>query len=219
MIEFARYVMDRASWGFRLLLICLAFSYSSPANAMGDMPSGCDNRGIAQAITASQIQKAYSLSIECENTLLSQHSKPFAESMLNIQYLATAQILTIQGKFDAARDRMSKAESLARSFLIPVGEIENATRGFLLERLGRVDDEAIPFYLLSTQSDARARLAIIYLDRNQWTAAAEAAGAALKDEPANPTALVVLGALSDGENKPPRGSRSIQEGHLIRHGW
>ena len=196
MIEFVRYREQHASWLFRRFLLCFAFSLSSPANA-GDMPSGCDYRGIAQAITTSQIQKAYSMSIECENALLKHQSKSFAEPMLRSQYLATAQILTAQGKFDTARDRISKAEGLARNFLIADEELENFTRGFLLERSGRVD-EAVIFYL--TQPYAEERLAIIYLDRNQVTAANDAARAVLKVSPTNSTALVVLGALMEKTN-------------------
>lgn len=198
-IEFVRCCKRQAAWLFSRFLLCLAFSFSSPANAMVDMPSGCDYRGIAQAITASQLQKAYSMSIECENALLSEQSKSFAESMLRGQYLATAQILTVQGKLDAAQDRISKTERLARTDLVPFDEIENSTRGFLLERSGSMD-EAILFYLPIKQPYARARLAVIYLDQNQVTAATEAAGAALKDEPTNPTALVVLGNLLEKTN-------------------
>lgn len=180
-------------------LFCLVVFFSSRANAMGDMPTGCNYRGIAQAVATDQIQTAYSMSVECENELLRQQAKSFAEAMLRAQYLATAQILAALGKIEAARDRMSKAQNLARTELIPFDEMENSTSGFLLERSGRMD-EAVRFYLPIAASYARARLAIIYLDRNQATAAADAAGAALKDEPTNSTALVVLGVLIEKTN-------------------
>ena len=48
--------------------------------------------------------------------------------------------------------------------------------------------------------EAKARLAILYLDRNHTTAAADAAGSVLKVDPNNPTALIVLGALLEKTN-------------------
>jgi len=152
----------------------------------------CDFGGMAQAVTVNQIQRAYELSIECEKVILAQGLANFGEACLRNQYLETAQILTMQGKLDAARDRIVKAESLRETFLI--SSIEGPTRAFLRER-SLSTDEAIRFYQSETEPDARARLAILYLDRNQATAAAEAAGASLKVDPTNPTALIVIGAL------------------------
>jgi len=180
-------------------LIFMAFTLSAYGQSSVDILSDCDYRGVAQATGTNQIQKALSMSIECEKSLLRQQSKPFAEPMLRVQYLATAQLLIAQGEFDTARERISKAESLAGNFLISSVEIEDTTRGYLLERSGLVD-EAILFYLSIKQSYARARIAIIYLDRNQTTAATDAAGAALKDDPTNSTALIVLAALIEKTN-------------------
>jgi len=175
-------------------LIFWAFTLSVYSQSLSDIPSDCRYRDIAEAISTNQLQKALTKSVECEKALSKQQSKPFAEPMLRAQYFATAQILIAQGEFDRARARISKAENLAKSVLIPSDEIEDATRGYLLERSGRVD-EAILFYQPITQAYAKARLAIIYLDRNQTTAAADTAGAALKTDPTNSTALIVLGTL------------------------
>jgi tetratricopeptide (TPR) repeat protein len=177
-----------ASWPF--LGFLLFVQMSSGANAMG--LQDCDYRGMAQAVTVSQIQKAYELSVECEKAIFARGSANFGEVILRNQYLETAQILTMQGKLDAARARIVRAEGLPENFLI--SSIEDSTRAFLRER-SLSTDEAIRFYQSETEPDARARLAILYLDRNQATAAADAAQASLKVDPTNPTALIVLGAL------------------------
>jgi len=174
--------------GFSLFVY---LSIVSAVNAMGS--PHCDYVGMVQAVTAGQIQKAYELSIECEKAILAEgSSSTLWEARLRTQYLETAQILTMQGKLDAARDRIVKAESLPENFLI--ASIEASTRAFLQERSISID-EAIAFYQSNKESDARARLAILYLDRNQATAAADAAGSSLTVDPKNPTALIVLGAL------------------------
>jgi hypothetical protein len=171
------------------LLLFADISLASPAST--SPPTDCDYIGMAQAVTKGQIQKAYVLSVECE-TLLEKGGVSFGEPMLRNQYLATAQILAMQGKLDAARDRIAKAEPLSGNFLI--SSIEGSTRAFLRERSVSTD-EAIRFYQYETDPDARARLAILYLDRNDGTAAADAANAALKGDPTNSTALIVLAAL------------------------
>lgn len=184
-------------------LLYVTATLSLLANAMGDMPSHCDDHGIAQAMTARQIQRAFSLSIECEVSLLRQPPNSWADSSLRRRYFATAQILIAQGKFDAASARIAKAEILKRSKFLDLdvleNEHENLTKGFLLERSGR-QNEAVLFYLLIAEPYAHARLAIIYLDRGQTDDAAEAAWTAFDRDPANPTASVVLGALTEKTN-------------------
>lgn len=184
-------LMHQAWWPFLGFLLFVHLSIVSPANAM--RPPKCDYIGMVQAVTVGQIQKAYELSIDCEKAILAEGSSATLwEARLRNQYLETAQILAMQGKLDAARDRIVKAESLRENFLI--ASIEAPTRAFLRER-SLSTDEAIAFYQTNTESDARARLAILYLDRNQATAAADAARSSLKVDPKNPTALIVLGAL------------------------
>jgi tetratricopeptide (TPR) repeat protein len=172
------------------LLLSLEMSTASVARAMS-LPD-CDYRGMAQAVSVGQIQKAYDLSIECEKRLIAQGPADFGEPLLRNQYLTTAQILTMQGKLDAARDRIFRASGLPESFLI--SSIEGATRAFLRER-SLSKDEAISFYRLETAEGPSPRLAILYLDLNQANAAADAAQASLKVDPTSPTAWIVLGAL------------------------
>lgn len=184
---------QKSSWLLLGFLLFVDMSIASPAKAMGllGLPD-CDWRGMAQAVTVSQFQKAYELSVECENKTRAQGSADFSEASLRNQYLETAQILTMQGKFDAARDRIVRADSLRENFLI--SSIESPTKAFLRERSGSTD-EAIRFYQSDPEPDFRPRLAILYLDRNQATAAADVARASLKIVPTDPTALIVLGAL------------------------
>ena len=118
--------------GNRLIILNLMFwSFTSCAysQSLSDLPSGCDYRGIAEAINTNKIEKALTMSVECEKALLKQQSKSFAQPMLRVQYLATAQILIAQGEFDSARERISKAEDLPKNALIASDEIEDTTRG------------------------------------------------------------------------------------------
>ncbi len=76
---------------------------------------------------------------------------------------------------------------------ICIHELEQSTKGFLLERSVSTN-EAILYYRPRPQAYALERLALIYLDSNQATAAGDAAAAALKIAPNSPTALIVLAA-------------------------
>jgi len=92
----------------RLIIFNLIFwAFTLCAYSQSDKPSGCDYRRMAEAISTNEIEKALTMSLECEKALLKQQSKSFAEPMLRVQYLATAQILIAQGEFDRARKSLS----------------------------------------------------------------------------------------------------------------
>lgn len=184
-------ILQNQSARYVCFLACLLFAKPSVASLIGAMAQpNCDYRGMAKAVGDGQIQKAYELSVDCEK--LTSLEVSFRDAMLRNQYLETAQILAMQGKLNAARDHVVKARALAENFL--VDSIESATMAFIQER-SVTADESIRFYQTETGAFAKSRLAILYLDRNQPADAADAARAALKDDPANTTALVVVGAL------------------------
>jgi tetratricopeptide (TPR) repeat protein len=161
----------------------------------------CNGRAIADYLIEGELQKALDVSIECEDKDERNITESFAEIYLKGQYMASAQILIEQGKFDMARDRLSRAKKIkADSFLVNLGELTDTTEGYLLERSGNTA-EAVKFYSKINKPYAVARLGAIYLREGHHAKARRAIVECLKSDPSNAEAHAILGEILEGTDK------------------
>lgn len=161
----------------------------------------CNSRAIADYLIGGELQKALDVSIECEDKDQRNIKESFAEIFLKGQYMVSAQILTEQGKFDMARDRLSKAKEItADTFLINLEELTATTEGYLLERSGRTK-EAVSFYQKIHEPYALVRLVAIYLREGHTAKARHAIVACLKDDPLNAEAHAIFGEILEKSDK------------------
>ncbi len=160
----------------------------------------CDSRAIATHLIDGDLQKALDLSIECEERNLSNVKDAAAPPMLKGAYLASAQILTAQGKFAMARQRIDKAKGLPDSFLVPLDELMDTAEGYLLERSGKTT-EAIKFYKKLATPYALVELGKIYVDTRRAVEARRVITASLKIDPSSPAAHAILGEIFERSDK------------------
>ncbi len=183
-----------ANFTFAAVLALGLSTFWSNALAVGDLELLCDFRTVANHLIDGDLEKARFATVECEKIALRNQSKTFGPETLRGYYLATAQILTAQGNFDGARERIAKAVELPKTVLVPLDYLEETTQGYLLERLGQLDD-AVHFYRRLDNPGAQIRLAKIYLDRGQTSDALETIRASIKASPNDPGAYAVLGQI------------------------
>jgi len=152
------------------------------------------------------LQKALDISIECEDRILMNPNANFADQILKADYLVSAQILTAQGSFSKARDRLAKGKELRDNFLIPLADLQDTTEGYLLERSGETET-AVNFYRKIAQSYALVRLGAIYLDQGHTDDAHRVIVDSLKYNPSDPAAHAILGEILEASDK----SAALQE--------
>jgi tetratricopeptide (TPR) repeat protein len=161
----------------------------------------CNARAIADYLIDGELQKALDVSIECEDKNQRNIKESFAEIFLKGQYMVSAQILTEQGKFDMARDRLSKAKKIkADSFLINLDELTGTAKGYLLERSGKTE-EAVKFYRKIHEPYAVVRLGAIYLREGHPAKARRAIVGCLKDDPSDAEAHAIFGQILEKSDK------------------
>jgi tetratricopeptide (TPR) repeat protein len=146
------------------------------------------------------IQKALDISIACEDNDLRNLTENFAEQYLKSAYLVSAQLLTAQGKFSMARDRLAKAKKLPDNFLIELEPLLDTTEGYLLERTGETE-KAINYYRKIAKTHALVRLGAIYFDQSNKEEAYRVIANCLKESPSNPAAHAILGEILEGSDK------------------
>lgn len=161
----------------------------------------CNARAIADYLIDGELQKALDVSIECEHKNQRNIKENFAEINLKGQYMVSAQILTEQGKFDMARNRLSKAKEIkADTFLINLGELTDTTKGYLLERSGTTE-QAVNFYKKIHEPYAGVRLGAIYLREGHPAKARRAIAGCLKGDPLNAEAHAIFGEILEKSDK------------------
>ncbi|HEV7425243.1 MAG TPA: tetratricopeptide repeat protein [Thermoanaerobaculia bacterium] len=147
-----------------------------------------------------ELQAALDLSMECEERTRANSSDSFAAQILKGAYLVSAQILTAQGKFDLARERLDKAKELPDSFLIDLDELMHTTEGYLLERSGQTT-EVVKFYRKVATPYALAQLGKIYFDAGRREKALQVIKNSLKLNPSSPAAHAILGEILERSDK------------------
>lgn len=183
------------------ILILAILSAPSCLWAQSGLELLCNARAIADYLIDGELQKALDVSIECEDRDRRNIKESFAEIVLKGQYMVSAQILTEQGKFDMARDRLSKAKEItADTFLVNLEELTATTEGYLLERSGKTE-EAVSFYRKIHEPYALVRLAAIDLREGHTAKARQAIVACLKDHPLNAEAHAIFGEILEKSGK------------------
>jgi tetratricopeptide (TPR) repeat protein len=183
------------------ILILAILSAPSCLSAESGLELVCNARAIADYLIDGELQKALDESIECEDRDQRNIKENFAEIFLKGQYMVSAQILTEQGKFDMARDRLSKAKEItADSFLFNQEELIATTEGYLLERSGRTE-EAVSFYQKINEPYALVRLVAIDLREGHTAKARRDIVACLKDHPLNAEAHAIFGEILEKSDK------------------
>jgi len=160
----------------------------------------CDSATIGRHLVDGELQKALELSIKCEKLNLRNSNKNFANPNLKGAYLVSAQILTAQGKFDIARERINRAKAIPDSFLIALDELVYTTDGYLLERSGRTA-KAIKFYEKLATPLALVELGKIHLDAGRTDDALSVITQSLKLDPSSPAAHAILGEILERSDK------------------
>lgn len=183
-----------------LVLILVLLFAPSCLGADSGLELLCPSRAISTHLIDGELQEALDLSIECEDLNRLNVNKSFAHQMLKGAYLVSAQILTAQGKFDMARDRVKKAKELPDSFLVPLDELMHTTEGYLLERSGRTR-EAVKFYRKVATPYALVQLGRIYLDAGRTEKALRVITDSLKVDPSSPAAHAILGEIFERSDK------------------
>jgi tetratricopeptide (TPR) repeat protein len=181
-------------------LILVLFSVPSCLWADSGLDLLCASRTIANHLIDGEIQRALDLSIECEDRNLKNIKETFAEQILKSAYLVSAQILTAQGKFDMARDRLERAKTIPGTVLILLDELMDTTEGYLLERSGQ-PGEAVNFYRRISKPHALVRLGVIYLDQGRTDDALRVIIDSLKSDPSDPAAHAILGEILERSDK------------------
>jgi|GEM_PF-4138846 len=183
------------------ILILAILSASLCLSAESGLEPRCNTRAIADYLIDGELQKALDVSIECENENQQNIKENFAEIKLKGQYMVSAQILTEQGKFDMARDRLSKAKEInADSFLVNLDELTDTAKGYLLEKSEKTD-EAVNFYEKIHEPYAVVRLGAIYLREGNLAKARRAIVGCLKDDPLNAEAHAIFGEILEKSDK------------------
>jgi tetratricopeptide (TPR) repeat protein len=183
-----------------VLLVALLVAPSCLRAASG-IELRCDSGAIARHLTDGNLQKALDLSVACEERNLLNINDSFARQTLKRAYLVSAQILTAQGKFDMARERIDKAKKLPDSFLVDLNDLMNTAEGFLLERsVGTA--EAVEFYEKIATPYALVERSRIYLDAGRAEEALQVITDSLKLDPSSPAAHAILGEILERSDKP-----------------
>jgi len=160
----------------------------------------CDSATIGRHLIDGKLQKALKLSIKCEEKNLRDINESFANQILKGAYLVSAQILTTQGKFDSARERITKAKAIPDSFLVALDELVYTTDGYLLERSGRTA-EAIELYQKVATPFALVELGKIHLKAGRTDDALRVITDSLKLDPSSPAAHAILGEILERSDK------------------
>ena len=193
----ARTIIDHCRASLVLVLLFLVLPSCLRAAPALQLP--CDSRAVAKALIDGKLQKALKLSIECEERNRLNIDANFAQQNLKGAYLVSAQILTAQGKFDMARERINKAKALPDSFLIGLDELMNTAEGYVLERSGRTA-EAVTFYRSVATPYALVQIGKIYFDMGRTDEAQQIINDSIKVDPSSPAAHAILGEILEGSD-------------------
>lgn len=160
----------------------------------------CNYGGIAKHLIEGNLQKALDLSVECEELNLANIKENLAPTILKSAYLVSAQILTAQGKFDLARERIGKARELPDTFVINLDELLVTAEGYLLEQSGQTA-QALAFYRKISDPYASIQIGKIYFDTGRTDEALRIIRDSLKSDPSSPAAHAILGEILEKSDR------------------